>query len=83
MNITLSADEKLIAKSRDYARSHNTSLNNLIRDYLRSLVNEKDIDETVREFTDLALNQGGASSDHFQFDRNNIYNRSERFSGSQ
>jgi len=31
MNITLSASEKLIEKSREYARRHNTSLNNLIR----------------------------------------------------
>ena len=38
MNITLSADPDLVRKSRQYAEGHHTSLNQLIRDYLRSLV---------------------------------------------
>lgn len=38
MNITLSADSDLVLQSRQYAEKHRTSLNQLIRDYLRSLV---------------------------------------------
>ena len=34
MNITLSADKGLIAKSRRYARKNNTTLNSLVRNYL-------------------------------------------------
>ena len=32
-NITLSADENLIASARVYAQAHGTTLNDLIRDY--------------------------------------------------
>ena len=34
-NITLSADENLIASARAYAQAHGTTLNDLIRDYLK------------------------------------------------
>ncbi len=37
-NVTLSIPDDLLAKSRDYAMEHNTSLNQMIRDYLSSKV---------------------------------------------
>ncbi len=37
-NVTLSIPDDLLAKSRDYAMEHNTSLNQMIRDYLSSRV---------------------------------------------
>ena len=37
MNITLSADAELIRKSRQYAKAHDTSLNQLVRDYLSTI----------------------------------------------
>jgi metal-responsive CopG/Arc/MetJ family transcriptional regulator len=40
-NITLSMDEDLINKGREFARRHNTSLNNLIRDILKQKIGEK------------------------------------------
>ena len=83
MNITLSADEKLISGARAYAKRHSTSLNNLIRDYLRSLINEQTVEESVTEFTELALNEGGATPVGFRFDRKNIYDRYEHSSDNQ
>jgi len=37
-NITISIDETLLNKSRQYAREHNTSLNSLIRTVLKQTV---------------------------------------------
>lgn len=37
-NVTLSIDEELLKAGRDYARKHNTSLNKLIRDMLKSKI---------------------------------------------
>ena len=37
-NVTLSLPDDLLSKSREYASEHNTSLNQMIRDYLLSKV---------------------------------------------
>ena len=37
-NVTLSLPDDLLSKSRQYAFEHNTSLNQMIRDYLSSKV---------------------------------------------
>ncbi len=42
MNITLSADEKLIEKARKYAKDHNSSLNKMVRAFLKSVVSESE-----------------------------------------
>ena len=39
-NLTLSVDEDLLKKSRIYAIEHDTSVNSLVRDYLKSLCGE-------------------------------------------
>ena len=75
MNITLSADKDLITKSRDYARKHNTTLNNIIREYLRKLVNEGEIKDIVSEFEKLAANFSGKSQKDYTFNREEIYSR--------
>ncbi len=41
-NITLSIDEDLLQAGRDYAKSHNTSLNVLVRKLLEQVVARKD-----------------------------------------
>lgn len=40
MNITLSADAELIRRARETAVRQGTSLNNLVRDFLRRLVGD-------------------------------------------
>lgn len=75
MNITLSANETLILKSREYAKKHNTTLNNLIREFLKQLVNETDIENAASEFEYLAINQAGESSPQYEFKRDDIYSR--------
>jgi hypothetical protein len=62
MNITLSADEKLIINARQYANKHNTTLNALIRDYLKKLINNPHLKYSAEEFEMIALNYGGVSN---------------------
>ena len=40
-NVTLSIDEETLAAGRQYARSHNTSLNRLIRHLLHNAVSDQ------------------------------------------
>jgi hypothetical protein len=75
MNITLSADKKLIEKTRAFAKKHNTTLNNLVREYLQQLTNEDDKEQLANEFANLAKNQSGKSAQAFKFNRDEIYSR--------
>lgn len=69
MNITLSADEQVIEKSRRLARQQGTSLNQMIRDYLEQLVGSRQAESAANEFRQLALKKGGRSPAGFRFDR--------------
>ncbi len=75
MNITLSADKSLIEKARMYAKKHNTTINNLVREYLRKITNHSDIDKAADEFEAIALEHSGKSSHDYKFNREDIYNR--------
>ncbi len=75
MNITLSADKNLIERARKYAKKHNTSLNNLVRDYLQKIVGSSDINSIADEFENNAINYSGMSDPDYKFNREEIYNR--------
>ena len=74
MNITLSADAELIRRSREYAKAHNTSLNQLVRDYLTSLAGGSEAEKAAAEFVRLANSMPGCS-DGVQYSRDSIYDR--------
>ncbi len=78
MNITLSADEELIARARDYARAQGTTLNQLIREYLERVTNGLDPERAAREFLELTRTNAGRSEPGFRFDRNAIHERGQR-----
>ncbi|MCW5207889.1 hypothetical protein VU11_04345, partial [Desulfobulbus sp. US2] len=61
MNITLSADQELIRKSRQYAKKQGTSLNSIIRDFLRNISVESDRKASSQEFAQLAETGAGCS----------------------
>lgn len=69
MNITLSADQQVIEKSRRLARQQGTSLNQMIRDYLAQLTGSPQAESAAEEFRQLALQKGGHSPAGFRFDR--------------
>ena len=75
MNITLSVDEQLLRKCREYAKQHQTSLNQLVRDHLMSLCGEQDAAASADEFKRLAKQMAGHSSEGFKFDRDSLYDR--------
>ncbi len=68
VNITLSADEDLVAKAREYAQTRNTTVNQLIRDYLRRLTGQIDPQQAAEEFAELAHKRCGRSDEGFIFD---------------
>ena len=69
MNITLSAEEDVIERTRRYAREHGTSLNQLIRGFLAGLAGQNDRDEAADEFARNAMEYGGRSPAGFRFNR--------------
>jgi hypothetical protein len=77
-NITLSADEKLIASARAYAQAHGTTLNEMIRDYLRALANPRDSNAVADEFLRESLEQSGCSEEGWRFNREEIHNRGKQ-----
>jgi len=74
-NITLSADEKLIAEARARARAQNMTLNQLIRDYLGRITGRLDGPEAAEEFATLARGSAGRSDDDWMLDREAIHAR--------
>lgn len=75
MNITLSADKELIRLARAYAKQQNSTLNALIRKYLKHLVEEADSASAAKEFEYLSTEFAGRSPEGFTFNRNEIYDR--------
>ena len=75
MNITLSADEKLVAKAREYAQAHNTTLNQLIRDYLERITGHLDPEQAAEGFIKLARMCPGCSDPGYVFDREALHRR--------
>ncbi len=78
MNITLSADQELIKKSRQYAKNQGTSLNSMIRNFLKNISGEKDKSASAQEFAQLAESGAGCSAPSYKFDRDEIHDRSAR-----
>jgi len=75
VNITLSADENLIQKCREYAKKHNTSLNKLVRKYLERLVSIEEGTTRGKEFAAIAKEFAGESETGYHFNREELYDR--------
>jgi len=75
MKITLSADEKLIEKAREYAQRHQTSLNNLIREDLKKITNESSGSTPGDDFARLSAEYAGESEPGYHFNRDELYDR--------
>ena len=51
--LTISLDERVIAKAKDYAKANNISLSRMIEDYLRALVEDRITTNEEETFTPL------------------------------
>jgi hypothetical protein len=71
MNVTLSIDERLVARARQKAEALGKSLNQLIRDYLRTLA-DGDVECSIEEFKQLS---GQGHSQGWRFNRDEIHSR--------
>ena len=75
MNITLSTDEETLKRTRAYAIKHGTSVNQLVRGFLRSLTRHEARDEMTDEFLRNATEHSGRSPEGFRFDREDAHRR--------
>lgn len=75
MNITLSSDKDLIEKSREYAKKHGTTLNEIIRQYLAKISSDQELSIIAHEFETLATEHAGKSEDNFEFNREDLHLR--------
>ncbi len=73
MNITLSVDEKTVARARKRAEAMGRSLNQVIRDYLQKLAGSDDPERSIEEFRRLS---GTGDSRGWRFNRDEIHERS-------
>jgi hypothetical protein len=72
MNLTLSIDEQLLEKARKRANEMGTSVNQMVRDHIKSVVGEDGAEAWIEEFMSLS---GGGHSGGEKFDREDIYDR--------
>lgn len=72
VNVTLSIDEKVVARARLRAEALGKSLNQLIRDYLQNLAGEDDVERDMEEFRRLS---GKGNSRGWKFNREEAYER--------
>jgi hypothetical protein len=71
MNITLSLDDQIVTQARKRALAVGKSLNQLIRDYLQTLVDD-DPESSIEEFRSLS---GRGNSQGWRFNRDEIHDR--------
>lgn len=72
-NLTLAIDEATLKASREYAKRHNTTLNQLVRDLLQHTVAQDQqggVEELLRFFREHAGNSGD-----WKWNREELYDR--------
>lgn len=72
MNLTIALDEETLRKARALARQRGTSLQELLRQQLRSLVGEESGPSVAAELLSLMETHGGHSGGR-RIDRNEAY----------
>ena len=70
-NITLSLDEDILRAGREYARKHNTSLNNLVRRLLRQTVSRESTEWLEECFR--IMDKAGGNSRGRKWTREGLY----------
>jgi len=72
MNITISMDDVLVEKARALASRQGTSLQEMLRRYVETLVGADPVDAVVDELMELFETSGGRS-DGYRFRREDAY----------
>ena len=71
MNITLSIDEQVVERAREKLRAMGKSLNQEIRDHLRQVVGDEDIEAEIEFF--VRTSGQGKPDPGWQWNRDEIY----------
>lgn len=80
-NITLSTDAEVLARMRVYAKEHNTTVNQIVRDHFAELIQQKQDREALArqaladEFYNFCLKHAGRSEEGWKFDREECHKR--------
>lgn len=74
MNITLSVDDRVVEAARKLAQARGTSVNQLVREYLESLVRPRDAGSFCAELRRLTA-EGQGRSKGWRFDRDTLHER--------
>lgn len=61
MNLTIMVDDQVLERARKLAQRRGTSLQELIREYLRALVGQRPGDDVAEELLGLMRDRGGHS----------------------
>jgi hypothetical protein len=72
MNITIAVDDKVVERARELARRQGRSLQELVRDYLQTLVGDRPGSEVADELLALMERHGGRSGGR-RFHRSDAY----------
>jgi hypothetical protein len=74
MNITLAIDDRVVEEARRLAQARGTSLNQLVRDYLETLVRPRKAESFGSELRQLTA-EGKGRSQGWRFDRDELHER--------
>ncbi|MDX2265106.1 MAG: DUF6364 family protein [Hyphomicrobiales bacterium] len=75
-NVTLAIEEEVLAAARVYAAKHNTTVNGLVRDYLKRLATQEDRAANARKrLVELSERSQARLPDGWNFNREEIYDR--------
>ena len=74
MNVTLSIDEKLLARARELAHERGTSVNQLIRDYFERITGLSGPADVMEQLERLWTEQEGRSGG-WKWNREELYDR--------
>ena len=72
MTTTLLVDERLVAQARVVAAIKGTNLNQLVNDYLETMIHQQKAGSSFAEFTALS---GQGSGSHWRFNREELHER--------
>ena len=74
VNVTLAIDEKLVVRAREVARRRQTTLNQLVRDFLEELTTPAGLPTVAQEFERLWAEHEGHSGGR-TWQREDLYDR--------
>jgi len=72
-NITLSIPDDILRRSREYAKKHGTTLNQMVRNLLKKTVAEQE--EDLGPKLDKMMDKMGVDTSQLKFKRDDLYER--------